>query len=562
MLPTDPFPCGNRRHPDQPHGLPFPTDPRNILRLDASPPAAEARSSALSLAEVYKTYRPVVLVCVRGRTTCEHDAEDLTQGFFAYLLEQNLLARTDAARGNFDAFLRTVLRHYLRGVYDRQTARKRGGGVTFLPLDDADETTLEEIHGVLLPEPARRRAEEAHLDRRWAQTLINHTFDRLADECARQHGTDYLPRLSPFLTHDESGAGEDTGADHARAAAELGLSLLAFRSALHRLRNRYRALLRETITFAAIGGGGGGSAYRARYVDDPYGLRTTLAYDAQGKLIQVTEPGGRYLQITYGVLQVNVQGSVGNQLVVVDHVTASNGQSVFYGYMIFGAGQGQAGYAALQTVSYRAEGWYGYYSYQDSNNGSGGRPQLLGADDPHYPGPIVKLQRGLAQQASVPAGLIQAEISDLSTTTVSTFNPAVSATDHTEQRGDMTEEDPSLTPTAPVRYFGYAYGDYQISNTDDYQGKRTFLGYNQYTNYLDAVVDRRGHQTNLYKEPILGRVISMLKPDGSSPTYQYGSDPLVPYYLTRRTDDAGHATVYTRDPVTHLATRVDYPDGG
>lgn len=244
--PANPSPA-NESHPRPsryPHDREFATTQWELLHRCTS---AEETQAALALARVCELYRPAVLAYVRGRVASGHDAEDLTQGFFAYVFEQDLLRRADPARGRFRAFLLTALWRYLHGIHAREHSLKRGGETTFVPLD---ETTLAAAGRVSSPEPARRRAEEAHFDRRWAQTLVEHALDQLAVECARQHGADYLPRLLPFLQHGED---DEAAATYARAAADLGLSVPAFRSALHRLRGRYRTLLREAVALTVTG---------------------------------------------------------------------------------------------------------------------------------------------------------------------------------------------------------------------------------------------------------------------------------------------------------------------
>lgn len=221
-----------------------------LLGQCASPEPAQA---AAALAAVCWRYRPAVLAYARAHTASVHDAEDLTQGFFAFLLERQLFLHADPARGRFRAFLFTCLHRYLNGEADRQRAAKRGGGVVLLPLDEASEEGMVGRIIVLSPLYVRRRAEEAHFDRHWASALLDSVQDDLAAECDRAHGVDTFRHLAPFLP---GGAGENTEEGHQQAALALGLSLKAFRAALHRMRLRHKVLVREAVTRTVIGSPG------------------------------------------------------------------------------------------------------------------------------------------------------------------------------------------------------------------------------------------------------------------------------------------------------------------
>lgn len=241
------------------HVLPRPVDPAEgpltplgweLLNRCRDPDAA---ASAAALEGLCRFLRPTVLAYVRARCACEEDAEDLTQDFFVRaVVTENHLLRADPARGTFRSFLFTVLQRHLNHGRQRSRAAKRGGAVGFVALEEAG---VEEGCPAL-PEAVRRRQEEAHLDRRWAAALFTRVRGRLAVNEALQPRTDQVVILLAFL-HEEGEAVAGAGPGYAgpeEVARGLGLSVPAFKSALHRLRGRYRSLLREAVVPSAVAG--------------------------------------------------------------------------------------------------------------------------------------------------------------------------------------------------------------------------------------------------------------------------------------------------------------------
>ncbi len=309
------------------------------------------------------------------------------------------------------------------------------------------------------------------------------------------------------------------------------------------------------VTFAMTGGGG----YRAASIDDPYHARTLLTYDTDGKLATITEPGGRSLTINFiPVSFPSADGTATATATVIGSVTTSDNQTVSYSYVGYGGGQGIVPYINLSTVTYvpaigSQAAIQATYTYTDSNDGTMARPLLLTANDPHFAGPLAQLRRAYKSGANY--GVLQAEISAVTGTTVDTFDLGSGADGRTEVRGDDPEGG-----ALPSRNFDYDYGDYQVSAVTDFQGLKTVYAYDPNKN-VNKVTDRRNNSTQYVNEPILGKTKSLTRPDGSTESFEYGTDPFNPYFLTKRTNERGLSTLFTRDPNTNLITNIAYPDG-
>jgi RNA polymerase sigma-70 factor (ECF subfamily) len=188
-----------------------------------------------ALAELCAAYWYPIYALVRRLGHGEADALDLTQEYFARLLETPVLAAADPTRGRFRAFLRADCHFFLSGVRDRKQAQKRGGGRALLSIDARD------AEGRYLVEPADGLTSERLFDRAWALTLLGRALDRLADNYAASGRAAVFEALRPTLI-DQRGA-----ASHAELAARLGLSVGAVQQAASRLRKRYREVLRDEI---------------------------------------------------------------------------------------------------------------------------------------------------------------------------------------------------------------------------------------------------------------------------------------------------------------------------
>jgi RNA polymerase sigma factor (sigma-70 family) len=173
---------------------------------------------------------------VRRRGHSKEDAEDLTQAFFADLLRRRDFSRTDAERGKFRAFLLASLKHFLANERDKSRRIKRGGGAMHFPLDwqGADERFGIADAAVATPDEA--------YDREWAVALLERVLDRLREEWMADGKGERFQGMKAFLT---SGKGESP---HAEVAAGLGMEEGALRVAVHRMRKRYRELLRDEVS--------------------------------------------------------------------------------------------------------------------------------------------------------------------------------------------------------------------------------------------------------------------------------------------------------------------------
>jgi len=188
-----------------------------------------------ALAELCRTYWFPLYAYVRRRGFDAAQAEDLTQGFFAQLLEQNIVGGADPARGRFRAYLLGALRHYLSNQWSREQTIKRGGGRKLISLDlqDAESRYARELADATTPERIYERG--------WALTLLDRVMTELREQFMREGKGHIFERL-----RDSLGGGGGRGSSRL-IATDLDLSEGAVRVALHRLRRRYRAVLRAQI---------------------------------------------------------------------------------------------------------------------------------------------------------------------------------------------------------------------------------------------------------------------------------------------------------------------------
>ncbi len=195
----------------------------------------ESVRSAEALEFLCRQYWPPVYAFIRRRGHQPDDAQDLTQEFFARLLEKNFVASADAAKGRFRTFLLTAVTRFLVNEKERAQAQKRGGGHAHFSLDD--------VRGEdgLRFEPADGATPETIYERRWAETVLEAVLARLRQEYETAGERERFEILKPFL------AGERHPKTGAQLAAQLGITESSAYSAVHRLRKRYGELLREEI---------------------------------------------------------------------------------------------------------------------------------------------------------------------------------------------------------------------------------------------------------------------------------------------------------------------------
>lgn len=172
---------------------------------------------------------------VRRQGHGPHDAQDLTQEFFARLLAKKYLADVQRERGKFRSFLLAALKHFLANEWDKARAEKRGGGHTAIPLDVG---TAEMRYGA---EPADTETADKLFDRRWALTLLDQVLVRLRQEHVAEGKARQFDELKSCLTEGKGSI------RYAELGARLDLSEGAVKVAVHRLRQRYREVLRAEI---------------------------------------------------------------------------------------------------------------------------------------------------------------------------------------------------------------------------------------------------------------------------------------------------------------------------
>jgi RNA polymerase sigma-70 factor (ECF subfamily) len=172
---------------------------------------------------------------VRRRGRSPEDAKDLTQEFFARLLEQHSLTRADPSRGKFRSFLLGAMNHCLADDFTKMRAQKRGGGSVPLSLDLGQ---AEERFGL---EPADHATPDKVFDQQWAAALLNAVLERLGSEYEREG------KLELFTAMRGTLIGARESQPYAALAERLGMNEGAIRTAVHRLRKRYRELIREEI---------------------------------------------------------------------------------------------------------------------------------------------------------------------------------------------------------------------------------------------------------------------------------------------------------------------------
>jgi RNA polymerase sigma-70 factor (ECF subfamily) len=221
---------------DAPTPSPAPVFVSTRWSLVLSAQAQDSPQAARALEELCRAYWFPLYAHVRPAGHAPADAEDLTQAFFARLLEKRWLDAADRERGRFRSFLLGALKHFLANEWDKARAQKRGGRAQVVSLDaPAGEERLRQE-----PE-AREASPDREFDRRWALALLDTVLARLEREYAAAGKARLFDRLKISLGADRQSL------DYPGLARELALSEGAARVAVHRLRQRYRALLRDEI---------------------------------------------------------------------------------------------------------------------------------------------------------------------------------------------------------------------------------------------------------------------------------------------------------------------------
>jgi RNA polymerase sigma-70 factor (ECF subfamily) len=210
----------------------FSTPQWSLVLAAGDSQSPDSREALATLCQIY--WYPIYAL-VRHLGEDPDSAQDLTQGFFADLLERRFFKVAKPERGRFRSFLKTAVHHYLSHERDRARARKRGGGTRPLGLDFDDAESRYKL------EAADDQSPDKLFEKRWARALLTRAIRRLREETRPSEDGDRLRRLVPFLT------GETPHPTYAQVAAELGSSESAVKAAVHRMRRRFGKLLREEV---------------------------------------------------------------------------------------------------------------------------------------------------------------------------------------------------------------------------------------------------------------------------------------------------------------------------
>jgi RNA polymerase sigma factor (sigma-70 family) len=188
-----------------------------------------------ALAALCETYWYPLYACARRQGCSPADAEDRTQAFFAFLIEGEVLSAADPNRGRFRSFLLRTFQNHLNSQYRRETAQKRGGGKVVQSLDAHAAESRFRL------DPADPQTPERIFEREWALTLLEATLKRVEQEYRDRGQEGLYGELAAHLRQDQSQV------PYATLAESLGMSEEAVKSAAHRLRKRYRELLRKAV---------------------------------------------------------------------------------------------------------------------------------------------------------------------------------------------------------------------------------------------------------------------------------------------------------------------------
>ena len=196
---------------------------------------ADSPQSTEALEKLCRTYWYPLYVYVRRQGNSPEDAQDLTQDFFSRLLEKNYFAKADRDRGKFRTFLLRSMKNFLVNEWKRAGRLKRGGDLAFLSFD---ANVAEDRYAA---EPANESNPDAAYEQRWAVTLIEHVLATLRREYSAADKARLFEELKGSIW------GDNSTASYAEIAAQLNLTEGTVKVAVHRLRQRFRELLRAEV---------------------------------------------------------------------------------------------------------------------------------------------------------------------------------------------------------------------------------------------------------------------------------------------------------------------------
>jgi RNA polymerase sigma factor (sigma-70 family) len=221
----------------QGHSDVFPSTHWSVV-LAAGRSQAEPEMVGAALAELCQVYWAPLYGFVRSRGHTVHDAQDLTQSFFAYLLEHKVYARVDRRKGRFRSFLLASLKNFLADAADRERTLKRGGAQIFLPLHEEQAQEAES----LFQTHSGISSEDRLFDRSWAEALVAAALERLSADYKREAKEQLFKELRIFIA-----GGAEPPPTYAELAHRLGITESTLRSHVTRLRARYRDALRTEV---------------------------------------------------------------------------------------------------------------------------------------------------------------------------------------------------------------------------------------------------------------------------------------------------------------------------
>ncbi len=202
--------------------------------LEARGESAEAKAALSDLCSAY--YGPI-LAFIRRNSSDEESARDLTQEFFARLLVRQGIDTVNPERGRFRSFLLGSVKHFLADMRDHSQRLKRGGGQTHESVDPGTDTSP----GLQLPD-SKTLTPDREFDRKWALTLLDRALKSLAEEHASGEKLTQFETLKPWLM------GDNPSVSQAEAGRQLRMNEGAVKVAVHRLRRRFREVIKEEIS--------------------------------------------------------------------------------------------------------------------------------------------------------------------------------------------------------------------------------------------------------------------------------------------------------------------------
>ena len=213
-------------------GASFATTHWSVVAQSALTDVPEAENA---LAKLCETYWPPIYSFIRRRGSSPADAQDLTQSFFAFFLRTKAYARVNRLNGKFRSFLLASVKHFLSDNWDRERAVKRGGDFDFVSLD---QQTAEAFYDAA---SASDSTAECLFDVRWAKTLTSGALDSLRQELQTEGKTQLFEQIKNFLT------GGSILPSYGETSARTGLPAATVKTHVHRLRQRYREIVRREV---------------------------------------------------------------------------------------------------------------------------------------------------------------------------------------------------------------------------------------------------------------------------------------------------------------------------